>query len=52
MAFVLDPLIADGPTEEGSCKQGTIGAGGPCCVEMVLALLTKVIAVHVQFSII
>ena len=51
-AFVLGLSIADGLTEEQGCKQSTIRAGGPCCVKMVFALLTKVIVVYVRLFII
>lgn len=51
VTFVLCLLIADSSTKKGVYKQGTVRAGGPCCVKIVFALLTKVIAVYTQFFI-
>lgn len=50
--LMLSPLIADSSTEEKSYKQGMVEVSGPCYVKMVFALLTKVIAIHVQFFIV
>lgn len=50
--LVLGPLIADGLTEEKYYKHDTVGADSACCVKMVFILLTKVIAVYMQFFIV
>lgn len=45
--FMLSPLIVDYPTEKRGYKQGTTGPDGFRYIIMVVALLTKVIAVYV-----
>ncbi len=50
--LVLGLLIVDGSIEERDYKQDTVRAGSPYSVKIVFALLTEVIAVHMQFSII
>ena len=48
-ALVLSSSEADTATEEWGCKWGTIHLGGAWSFEMVLIMLTKVIAIHVRF---
>ena len=48
-ALVLSLFEVDGATEEWGCKWGTIYPGGAWSFEMVLTLLTKVIAIYVKF---
>lgn len=46
------PLIANDAIKKRGCKQDIIGVGGPGYVKIVFALLTEVIVVYVQFSIV
>ena len=48
-ALVLSPSEADGATEEWGCEWGTIHPGSAWSFEIVLTLLTKVIAIYVRF---
>ena len=49
-ALVLGPSEADGSTEEYGGKGGTIYLCGAWGFEIILTLLTKVLAIHVRFS--
>ena len=49
-AFVLSPSEADRTTEKGSSKEGTIYPCDARSFEIILTLLTKVVAIHVRFS--
>ena len=42
----------DIPTKKRSCKGGLVGPGSPKGLKMIFTLLAKVLAVHVQFTII
>ena len=50
--LVLVPTKADLTMKEQSCKRGMVGAGGAGGSEMILALLTEVVAFHMRLSII
>ena len=45
------PTKADLTTQERSCKEGAVGAGGTSGVKMVLTLLTKVVVLHMRLTI-
>ena len=50
--FELHSLYIDVPTKKRSCKEGLINSSGPKSLKIIFALLAKVVAVHVQFTII
>ena len=47
---MLSPFEVDGITEEGGGKGSTIYLYGAWGFEIILTLLTKVVAIHVRFS--
>ena len=50
--FVLRPAHINVSAEEKSCKRSLVGLGGSSGLKIVFALLTEVIAVHMQLTII
>ena len=52
LTLVLVPTKVDPTMKERSCKRGTVGAGGAGGSEMILALLTEVVAFHMRLPII
>lgn len=50
--FMLGLLITNSSIEEKGCKPGTIKIVSLCYIKIILALLIKMIAVHIQFFIV
>ena len=50
--LVLCPVHTNIFAEEKSCKESPVGPSGPSSFKIIFTLLTEVIAVHVQFTII
>ena len=50
MALVLSPSEADRTMEEGGGEGGTIHPNDAWGFEIILTLLTTVVAIHVRFS--
>ena len=48
-ALVLSPSEADRTTEEGGGERGTIHSYSTGDFEMILTMLTKMVAIHVGF---
>ena len=51
-ALVLRPLYTNTLTKEKNYKGSLIGPNGPSSLKIIFALLTKVVAVHVELSIV
>ena len=50
--FVLRPLHTHVSAEKKSCKESPVGFSNPRSLKMVFALLTKLITVHMQLTIV